>query len=332
MIYRPLVQSGAERPDGAVFLAGGPLWFDHALALARGVAPRVVPVRDIPDTALTALTARRVPVAGLVFDRPRVMGILNITPDSFSDGGKHFDPADALRAARDMAGQGADILDIGGESTRPGAETVAPEEEIRRTRPVIEAVSGAVSLPLSIDTRKAAVAEAALEAGATLVNDVAGFTYDRDLAPLCAARGAPVCVMHAQGDPATMQQDPHYVDVVLDVFDFLQARIDALTAIGIARDQIIVDPGIGFGKTLEHNLTLLRNIAVFHGLGCPILLGVSRKRFIGVIGDAPDAADRAPGSVAVGLAALAQGVQLLRVHDVKETVQAIRLFSAARGT
>lgn len=331
MIYRPLVQSGRVRPEQAVSLAGGPLWFTHAEALSREGSGRGVPVSEIPDNALAALSAPRAPILGMEFSRPRVMGILNITPDSFSDGGQHFDPSDALRGAQDMAAAGADILDIGGESTRPGAETIAPEEEIRRTRPVIEAIAGAVDLPLSIDTRKAPVAEAALAAGAGLVNDVAGFTYDPDLAPLCAAEGAPVCVMHAQGDPATMQQDPQYDDVVLDVYDFLHNRIAALVAVGISRDRIIADPGIGFGKTLEHNLKLLENISIFHGLGCPILLGVSRKRFIGVIGNAPNAAERAPGSIAVGLAALAQGVQLLRVHDVKDTVQAIRLFSAARG-
>ena len=331
MIYRPLVQSGHMRPEGAVPLAGGPLWFTHAEVLVRGAPGRIIPAVQIPDADLDALSAARPAVAGLTFDAPRVMGILNITPDSFSDGGQHFAPADALRAAKDMTADGADLLDIGGESTRPGAETISPEEEIRRVRPVIDAVTQAVDLPVSIDTRKASVADAALGAGAQIVNDVAGFTYDPDLAPLCAGRGAPVCVMHAQGDPATMQKNPHYDDVVQDVYAFLQERVDALTRQGIARDRIIVDPGIGFGKTIRHNLTLLQNISAFHGLGCPVLLGVSRKRFIGVIGNAPNAAERAPGSVAVGLAALAQGVQLLRVHDVKDTVQAIALFQAARG-
>ena len=163
-----------------------------------------------------------------------------------------------------------------------------------------------------------------------LVNDVAGFTFDPDLAPLCAARDVPVCIMHALGDPATMQDDPVYEDVVLDVYDFLGARIDALVAAGVKRDRIIVDPGIGFGKTRDHNLDLLRNLAIFHGLGCPVLLGASRKGFIGTIGRAADPRDRMPGSVAVALAAAAQGVQILRVHDVAETKQALRLWSAVR--
>jgi dihydropteroate synthase len=331
VIFRPLLQYGPARPVHSVALAGGPYWFTHAELLQRDAPPRVVPVGAIPAQALVRLAHHRAPIAGLEFSTPCVMGILNVTPDSFSDGGQHFAAEDALAAARAMVAAGADLLDVGGESTRPGAQEIPVDEEIRRTAPVIAATSADLGVPISVDTRKAPVAEAALDAGAAIVNDVAGFTFDPALAPLCAARGAPVCVMHAQGDPQTMQDNPHYDDVVLDVYEWLEARVDALEAQGIARDQIIVDPGIGFGKTLEHNLTLLRNIAVFHGLGCPVLLGVSRKRFIGVIGNAPDAADRAPGSIAVGLAALAQGVQILRVHDVAETVQAIRLWQAARG-
>ena len=180
------------------------------------------------------------------------------------------------------------------------------------------------------DTRKLAVARVAVEAGATLVNDVSGFTYDIDLAGFCAEQRLPVCVMHALGDPKTMQQDPRYDDVVLDICDYLEDRVAALGAAGIPAERVVVDPGIGFGKTVDHNLSLLKNIAVFQGLGCAVLLGASRKRFIGTVGGAPVAADRAPGSIAVGLAALGQGVQILRVHDVAETVQAVRLWQAVR--
>lgn len=330
MIFKPLVQSGGPRPDGALSLAGGPLWFTHVAVLERGVAPKVVDADAIPADVLDRLTRSRAAIAGLTFDAPHVMGILNVTPDSFSDGGVHFDPEDAVEAARQMVRAGADILDVGGESTRPGAEVVETQEEIRRTAPVVEALSRSVSVPVSIDTRKTSVAAAALQAGARIVNDVSGLSYDLELAPLCAELHIPVCVMHAQGDPATMQENPQYDDVVQDVYAFLADRITALVSQGISRDHIIVDPGIGFGKTVDHNLALLRDIAVFHGLGCPILLGASRKRFIGVIGDAPNAAERAPGSIAVGLAALAQGVQLLRVHDVAMTTQAIRLWTASR--
>ncbi len=327
--YRPLVQHGPARPAGALPLVGGPLWFTHAERLTRTDA-EVVPASNITQPWRDRLTESRAPIAGLDMSEPQVMGILNVTPDSFSDGGKFLNPQAALEQGRALVAGGATIIDIGGESTRPGAEFVTVDEEIGRTAPVISALRAELQTPISIDTRKALVAQAALETGANLVNDVAGFTYDADLAPLCADRAAPVCVMHAQGDPATMQQDPRYDNVLLDVYDFLEDRIDTLEAQGIPRSAILSDPGIGFGKTLDHNLILLRNISLFHGLGCGILLGVSRKRFIGTIGEAPRTEDRTPGSIAVGLAALAQGVQILRVHDVAETGQAVRLWQAAR--
>ncbi|GHG95797.1 dihydropteroate synthase [Pseudodonghicola xiamenensis] len=329
--YRPLVQHGTARPDDALPLAGGPLWFTHVEALARGQAPQVIPVEEVPDHQLEPLVARRVDIAGMAMDAPRIMGILNTTPDSFSDGGRHNAPEQALAHARAMIEAGVDMIDIGGESTRPGSVEVLVDEEIARTAPVIAAIRAISTVPISIDTRKAPVAQAALDAGADLVNDVAGFTFDAALAPLCVARSAPVCLMHSQGEPETMQRDPRYDDVLLDVYDFLADRIATLEAAGLARELIVTDPGIGFGKTREHNLALLRGLALFHGLGCPILLGVSRKGFIGTIGQEPRAEARAPGSIAVGLAGLAQGVQILRVHDVAETAQALRLWQAARG-
>lgn len=253
-----------------------------------------------------------------------MMGVVNATPDSFSDGGRDM-PA-SLAHVETLGG--ADILDIGGESTRPGAQIVPPEIEIARTAPLIAALRDrGLRAPVSIDTRKAVVAEAALEAGANIVNDVSGFTFDSDLAPLCAARAVPVCVMHAQGDPATMQNDPRYDNVLLDVYDFLAARITALRALGIT--QIIADPGIGFGKTQAHNLAILTRLSLFHGLGVPILLGVSRKGFIGRIGGADAPADRDAGSMAVALGALGQGIQLIRAHDVTGHVQAIALWQAS---
>ena len=327
---RPLVQNGAVRPAGAVPLAGGPLWFSHILLFDRTDPPRLVTAGQLPDDVLARLTAPRLPVAGLDMGQTQIMGILNVTPDSFSDGGVHFDPTTACSSALAMIQDGATMIDVGGESTRPGAAFVPADVETMRTAPVIQAITRETTVPVSIDTRKADVASAALTAGAGLVNDVSGFTFDSGLAPLCADRQVPVCVMHAQGDPATMQADPSYDNVLLDVYDFLGVQVNALIAQGIPRDRILIDPGIGFGKTQAHNLTLLQNISLFHGLGCAILLGVSRKRFIGTIGNEPDAAARAPGSIAVGLAALAQGVQILRVHDVAETVQAVRLWAAVR--
>jgi len=311
-------------------LAGGPLWFDRVEVLARNAAPTVIPADQVPPEVLTRLTAPRAPVAGLRMDRVQIMGILNVTPDSFTDGGQFDAPAAALAHARQMQDQGADLIDVGGESTRPGASVVPPDREIARTAPVIAALRGAgLDVPLSIDTRKTVVAQAAVQAGADLVNDVSGFTFDAGLAPFCAGAGLPVCVMHAQGDPQTMQDDPRYDDVVLDVYDFLEARITALEDAGIPRDRIIVDPGIGFGKTQAHNLALLARIGVFHGLGCPILLGASRKKFIATLGQAAQIDARVYGSVAVALAAVAQGVQILRVHDVFATRSALTLWQAA---
>lgn len=328
--FRPLVQVGPGRPTGAMRLAGGWGWFTHLEVLARGRLPQVIPVSEAPGEVIDRLSAPRSDVGNNDLAQPRVMGILNTTPDSFSDGGLHAAAKDAVRAGQEMQKLGVDIIDIGGESTRPGAATVDLDEEIQRTVPVIKGLrDAAVNTLISIDTRKAKVAEAAVAAGAGLINDVSGFTYDADLAPLAARHDLPVCVMHALGDPATMQNDPQYDDVLLDVFDFLEGQIAKLEQIGISRTRIIADPGIGFGKTLEHNLTLLARLGLFHSLGTPILLGASRKRFIGTIGAAPQADSRAPGSLGVALAALSHGIQLVRVHDVPETIQAIALWRAA---
>lgn len=330
LYYRPILLTGPERPMGALPLAGGPLMFDRIEVLARNAAPRIILADQAPADVLERLTATRAPIAGLDMARPNIMGILNVTPDSFTDGGQHNAPDAALRHAQQMQGQGADLIDVGGESTRPGALTVAADDEIARTAPVIAALRAAgMTLPISIDTRKTAVARAAVDAGATLVNDVSGFTFDDTLASFCAAHDLPVCVMHAQGDPQTMQQNPRYDDVLLDVYDFLEARIATLESAGIPRARIITDPGIGFGKTQSHNLTLLARLSLFHGLGCPILLGASRKKFVATLGHAPDPRDRVYGSVAVALAGAAQGVQILRVHDVFATRSALTLWQAA---
>ena len=325
--YRALAMTDAARPATALTLAGGWCWFDRVEVLVRGAKGRVIAAGDCPEPVLQRLTAPR-GFAGMALDRPRIMGILNVTPDSFSDGGQFLAPQAALAQGLAMAAE-ADILDIGGESTRPGAADVSVAEELRRTVPVISALrAGGMAGLISVDTRKAAVAEAALRTGADIVNDVSALQFDAGLGPLVAREGAPVVLMHAQGEPATMQDDPTYDDVLLDVYDALAARVAAAEQMGIARSRIAVDPGIGFGKTAAHNLTLIRGLAVFHGLGCPILLGASRKRFIGSIGKAEQAADRMPGSLAVALAGVAQGVQMVRVHDVAETRQALRLWSA----
>lgn len=328
--FRPLVQIGPARPNPALPLAGGLGWFTHVEVLSRDAPSQVIANHEVPVSVIERLIAPRPDIAGLSLDRPRIMGILNTTPDSFSDGAKHAAVSDAVAAGLEMQSAGADIIDIGGESTRPGAVTVATAEEINRTAPVISALrASGLSTPISIDTRKAAVAEAAFAMGANLVNDVSGFTFDPGLAPFCQKHQLPVCVMHAQGDPATMQQNPTYQNVLLDVYDALERQISLLEVGGIPRGAILADPGIGFGKSQAHNLAILARISLFHMLGTPLLLGASRKKFIGTIGRAPAALDRAPGSIAVALAGLAQGVQMIRVHDVSETRQAVALWYAS---
>jgi len=329
LYYRPLAQCGPLRPPGALPLAGGPVWFTHAARLTRGAAPVIVPADALPAALLELLTAPRAPLAGLSLDRPRLMGVLNVTPDSFSDGGLFNAPGTALAQAVTLAREGANILDIGGESTRPGATPVGVAAEIARTAPVIAAIRRGFAGPISIDTRKAAVGRAALAAGADMVNDVSALGFDARMAELVVQSGAPVCLMHAFAPPETMQDAPRYDDVLLDVHDALAGYVETALAAGIAMERIVIDPGIGFGKTLEHNLALLAGLSLFHGLGCAILLGASRKRFIGTLGGGLVARDRAAGSVGVALAAAAQGVQILRVHDMADTRQALTLWQAA---
>ena len=326
--FRAIPMMDAARPSGAFVLAGGWCWFDRVEVLSRDGAPRVIAAADLPLEVLARLTGQRAEFAGLSWDMPRLMGILNVTPDSFSDGGRFVTQDAAIAQVAAMSG--ADILDIGGESTRPGAALVDAAAETARTAPVIAAIRAAgFALPISLDTRKAAVARAG---GADIVNDVSALTFDPEMAAVVATAACPVILMHAQGTPQTMQANPHYDDVLLDVYDWLSARIDAAVAAGIARSRIAIDPGIGFGKTVGHNLALLQRLSLFHALGCPVLLGASRKRFIGTIGEADAADARMPGSVAVALAGMAQGVQMIRVHDVAETRQAMRLwFAVMRG-
>lgn len=328
--FRPIIQSDLKIPAGAVPLLGGPLWFDHVEPLERGASHALMPVRDLPPALLDSLTHPRL-LPNLPKDRCALMGVLNVTPDSFSDGGKFHDADAAVAHAKAMVEAGADILDIGGESTRPGAALVSEIEEVARTAPVITAIRAAgIEVPISIDTRKAVVAEAALSAGATMLNDVSAMTFDEAMAGVAERSGAPICLMHAQGDPATMQQDPHYDDVLLDVYEHLAERIAAAEAAGINKTRIIVDPGIGFGKTQAHNLALIRGLSLFHMLGCPILLGVSRKRFIGNICGVERAEDRALGSVAAAIEGVRQGVQIIRAHDIEAHRQAFTLWRAIK--
>lgn len=320
--FRPI----PDLSGGRWRLAGGWTGFSSFELLERGTAARVV--QDAPPEVIGALTAPRPPVLGLSMDAPRIMGIVNVTPDSFSDGGR-WNEDGGIAHGRALIAEGAHILDIGGESTRPGAAAVPVPEEIARTRPAIGALSREAAV--SVDTRKAEVARAAVAAGAGLVNDVSGFDFDPGMAAAVAETGAAVCLMHARGLPENMQDDPRYGDVLLDVYDALAERIARAEAAGIPRDRIVIDPGIGFGKTLEHNLAILRRISLYHGLGVPVLLGASRKRFVGTLGGTETAAQRDPGSLAVTLAAVQQGIQIHRVHDVAGTRQGLALWQAIKG-
>jgi dihydropteroate synthase len=262
-------------------------------------------------------------------DQPQVMGIVNATPDSFSDGGAYADATAAAEAGANMAAQGAAIVDIGGESTRPGATTVWEADEIERVLPIVQQLAAGGNA-VSIDTRKSGVMSAALGAGAALVNDVSALTWDPQSAAVVAKSGVPVVLMHHQGEPQTMQKDPRYDDALIEVFLWLEERIAAAEEAGIKRDKILVDPGIGFGKSVAHNLELMNGLALLHGLGCPIVLGASRKRMIGALSNEAPADQRLPGSLALALKAVEQGAQVIRVHDVPETVQALKVWRGLR--
>jgi dihydropteroate synthase len=259
---------------------------------------------------------------------PKLMGVVNVTPDSFSDGGLFLDAGAAIAHGREMAEQGAEILDVGGESTRPGAEEVSVDEERMRIEPVVAGLADAATV--SIDTSKLAVAEAALKAGASIVNDVTALRHDPEIGFLCAERGAGLILMHMQGDPRTMQANPAYEDVVDDVKAFLVERLQAAVDAGVAEERVWLDPGIGFGKTLDHNLELLRRLGELRELGRPLVVGTSRKSFIGKI-DGSEVGDRLGGTLASSVLAAAEGAEVLRVHDVAEAAQAMRLASAILG-
>jgi dihydropteroate synthase len=258
------------------------------------------------------------------------MGIVNVTPDSFSDGGRYFDPAHAIEHGLQLAAEGADLLDIGGESTRPYSQPVDADEEQRRTMDVLRTLVERTATPVSIDTSKASVARLAIDAGAQIVNDVTALTGDPAMLPLVRETGVGVILMHMRGTPQTMQDDPTYEDVVDDVLQYLRGRRDALVSAGVLQERICLDPGIGFGKTHQHNLELLAHCGRLHDLGCPILVGHSRKGFIAkVIGDKD--ADRTAGTIGVALALARQGVQIIRVHDVAAVRQALLTFEACGG-
>ena len=292
------------------------------------VSPLQIPLEKLADRFPRRATRWQLRTVALDLPRrPLLMGIINVTPDSFSDGGQFFDPAAAIQHGMELAAAGADLLDVGGESTRPYSDPVAAEEELRRVLAVVRGLCRQAGRPVSIDTSKSAVGRAALDEGAEVVNDISGFAGDPDLLRVARDAGAGVVAMHIQGTPQTMQDNPHYDDVVGEVLAYLRDRRDALVAAGIAADKICLDPGIGFGKTHQHNLTLLANCDRFHELGCPLLVGHSRKGYIGKV-LADKSADPLAGTIGVACALASQGVQILRVHDVAAVRQALLLYEA----
>ena len=345
-LIRPtaFVDSPFGHDEKVARLAGGMNWFAAAELIAidghQRISTELVPVEGIEKrlddgTAAqwAALTSPRAPLQlgerTIRLDQPQVMGIVNATPDSFSDGGQFADASAAAERGADMASEGAAIIDVGGESTRPGARHIWEGDEIERVVPVIRQLSSG-GAAVSVDTRKADVMTAALEAGARMINDVSALTYDTRSASVVAASNVPVIPMHHQGPPETMQENPHYDDVLVEVYLWLEERIAAAEDAGIARDKILIDPGFGFGKKLAHNLELMSGLAMLHSLRCPIVLGASRKRTIGALSAEAPVDRRLGGSIAFALKAIEQGVQILRVHDVFETVQALRVWRGLR--
>ncbi|MDA8085610.1 MAG: dihydropteroate synthase [Nitrospiraceae bacterium] len=262
--------------------------------------------------------------------RAYIMGILNVTPDSFSDGGLYLDPGKAVDHALRMAAEGADIIDIGGESTRPGAVATSAQEQIRRTVPVINAIKKRTRIPVSIDTYRAEVARAAIDAGADILNDISGMRFDAAMPALAAGSGVPVVLMHIKGTPADMQKNPRYDALIPEILDYLRGSIGIALEAGVEAEKIIIDPGIGFGKTFEHNLEILKDLETFTGLGRPVLAGPSRKAFIGHILDGAPASERLEGTIAAAVIAIMNGANILRVHDVKEVVRAARVADAIK--
>ena len=345
-LIRPtaFVDSPFDHDGKAARLAGGLNWFVAVELIAiegqRRTSTELIPVEGIEsrfDDDLAAqwqaLTSPRAPLQlgerTIRLDQPQVMGIVNATPDSFSDGGQFADASAAASAGADMAGEGAAIIDVGGESTRPGASVVWEGDEIERVVPVIRQLA-AGGAAVSADTRKADVMTAALEAGARMINDVSALTYDPRSAEVAAAAGAPVILMHHQGDPQTMQDNPRYDDVLVEVYLWLEERIAAAEAAGIAREKILVDPGFGFGKNVGHNLELMNGLAMLHSLGVPLVIGASRKRTIGALSAEAPADRRLGGSLAFALKGAEQGAQVIRAHDVFETVQALKVWRGLR--
>ena len=339
LVYGPDAELAVAQRAGLV-LAGNPsiAWTAALVSDDAGTTWQMRKVQALAASSdaeikgwITRLSLSRPDIAGLSMVEPQVMAIINVTPDSFSEQGVNAETATAISSARQMAVDGASLMDVGGESTRPGSDAVSGDEEWQRIEPVITALVGD-GLTVSCDTRKAGIMRKAAAAGVALLNDVSALGFEPEALPVALESGLPVCLMHAQGDPKTMQQNPTYDNVLTEVYDWLDSRIAEVEAAGIPRSRIIADPGIGFGKSFAHNLQLMQALSLFHGLGVALMLGASRKGFIGAVTGEKVAGKRQAGSAAAALHGVMAGFQIVRVHDVRETVHAVRLWRAATAT
>ena len=316
-------------PKAPFLLGGTQVKFDSFKIVERGRSSITIPAVEAPQEVLETFIRPRSSIFDLNFNKVNIMGILNVSPDSFYDGKENFRDTDFVKKGLDLIKGGLDILDVGGESTRPGAKEVPVEIEKHRVSSIIKSIKKITpETIISIDTRKSQVAKAALKGGATIINDVSGLTFDSEILSVASEFGSGICIMHSKGLPENMQNQPSYENIVLDIYDFLEERINQAKKAGISEEKIIVDPGIGFGKSLYHNKTLIKNLSLFHGLGCPVMVGLSRKSFIGEIVGELDPSKRLGGSLAALLTAVSRGAHLVRVHDVIETKQAIEVWNS----
>ena len=308
---------------------GGTTVFNSFRVIQRNKKPRVISTYDVKEEFLNRFTSKPISMLGLSFETPAIMGILNVTPDSFYDGEKFFTEKQFVKKGLHLLNIGCTVLDVGGESTRPGAKEVSSTIERERVMGVIKKIKNSVSSAIiSVDTRKSMVADKALQAGASIVNDISAGSFDKKMFEVVAKHGAGICLMHSQGLPENMQNKPYYDDILLDLYDYFEERIEVAQSKGIPREKIVIDPGIGFGKKLHHNLEIINKISLFLGLGLPVMIGVSRKSFIGEIISERDPSERLTGSVVAMLATLNRGVNIVRVHDVKEATDAIKVWNA----
>ena len=325
--FRPIIQTDAVRPSTHYSVGGQKQWFDKVEIINRGEKPTIAAADKVPSDILNEITRVKANNHFKSFSKPLIMGILNVTPDSFSDGGKNLELKNAMKTAQRMIVDGADIIDIGGESTRPGAKAISAEDELNRIEPLIRYLKNEFpQINISVDTRKASVMARVMELGVDFINDVSAMSFDKNSRNVLARKKAQVCLMHGGLNPEKMQENTFYNNILLDIYDYLKARIDFAISGGVKKENILIDPGIGFGKTTTQNVLLIRKASLFHGLGCPLLYGISRKSFIGEVGKTRKPVNRFPGSIAGAIELVRQGIQVIRVHDVKKTRQALDVW------